>query len=214
MKAVRFTVLGISFGCCAVRIGLTQYRQQQDEETVRRQTLAMDSSIEGIGILNDKGVHSYANSALASILGFGSPERIVGQPWKVVYAFQPIAEIESQVRKGLLESGKWSGNLQLRRPDGTRIPVEFHVARMPDGGTVCGCRDLSQREQAEKARADAETKYRMLVEHVTITHIAEIGINKWYYISRKRIFWVTQEEWLLLRPIGIDTFIQTICQWW
>ena len=90
MKAVRFTLLGISFCCYAVRIGLTQYRQQQDEETVRRQSLAMDSSIEGIGILNEKGVHSYANSALASMLGFDSPQRIVGQPWKVVYAFQPI----------------------------------------------------------------------------------------------------------------------------
>ena len=204
LRAIRFTLLGISFSCYAVRIGLTQYRQQQDEETVRRQTLAMDSSIEGIGILDEKGVHSYANSALATMLGFDSPQRIVGQPWKVVYAFQPIGEIESQIRKGLQESGKWSGNLQLRRPDGSRIPVEFHVGRMPDGGTVCGCRDLSQREQAEKARADAETKYRMLVEHVNaITYMAEIGINgKWHYISPQveNILGYTPDEWLALSP--------------
>ena len=202
LKAVRFTLLGISFTCYAVRIGLTQYRQQQDEETVRRQSLAMDSSIEGIGILNEKGVHSYANSALATMLGFDSPQRIAGQPWKVVYAFQPIGEIESQVRKGLQESGKWSGNLQLRRPDGSRIPVEFHVGRMQDGGTVCVCRDLTQHQQAEKARADAETKYRMLVEHVNaITYIAEIGINgKWYYVSPQveNILGYTPEEWLAL----------------
>src|SRR5437899_3994525 len=134
LRVIRFTLLGISFSCYAVRIGLTQYRQQHDEETVRRQTRAMDSSIEGIGILNDKGVYSYANSALASMLGFDSPQRIVGQPWKVVYAFQPLGELESQVRKGLRESGKWSGNLQLHRPDGSRIPVEFHVGRMPDRG--------------------------------------------------------------------------------
>jgi PAS domain S-box-containing protein len=204
LKAIRFTLLGISFTCYAVRIGLTQYRQQQDEETVRRQTMAMDSSVEGIGILDNKGVHSYANSALAMMLGFDSPRRIVGKPWKVVYAFQPIAEIENQVRKGLRETGKWSGNLQLRRPDGSRIPVEFHVARMPDGGTVCGCRDLSQHEQAEKARADAETKYRMLVEHVNaITYIAEIGINgKWYYVSPQveNILGYTSEEWLAIAP--------------
>jgi len=202
LRAIRFTLLGVSFSCYAVRIGLTQYRQQHDEETVRRQSLAMDSSIEGIGILDEKGVHSYANSALASMLGFDSPQRIVGQPWKVVYAFQPIAEIESQVRKGLQETGKWAGNLQLRRPDGSRLPVEFHVGRMPDGGTVCVCRDLSQHQQAEKARADAETKYRMLVEHVNaITYIAEIGINgKWYYISPQveNILGYTPEEWLAL----------------
>jgi PAS domain S-box-containing protein len=204
LRAVRFTLLGISFTCYAVRIGLTQYRQQQDQETVRRQSLAMDSSIEGIGILNEKGVHSYANSALASMLGFDSSQRIVGHPWKVVYAFQPIGEIESQVRKGLKESGKWSGNLKLRRPDGSHIPVEFHVGLMPDGGTVCVCRDLTQHQQAEKARADAETKYRMLVEHVNaITYIAEIGINgKWYYISPQveNILGYTPEEWLALSP--------------
>ena len=202
MKTVRFTLLGISFCCYAVRIGLTQYRQQLGEETVRRQSLAMDSSIEGIGILNEKGVHSYANSALAAMLGFDSPQKIVGQPWQVVYAFQPIAEIESQVRKGLRETGKWSGNLQLRRPDASRIPVEFHVGRMPDGGTVCVCRDLSQHQEAEKARADAETKYRMLVEHVNaITYIADIGLNgKWFYISPQveNILGFTPEEWLAL----------------
>jgi len=202
MKTVRFTLLGISFCCYAVRIGLTQYRQQLGEETVRRQSLAMDSSIEGIGILNEKGVHSYANSALAAMLGFDSPQKIVGQPWQVVYAFQPIAEIESQVRKGLRETGKWSGNLQLRRPDASRIPVEFHVGRMPDGGTVCVCRDLSQHQEAEKARAEAETKYRMLVEHVNaITYIADIGLNgKWFYISPQveNILGFTPEEWLAL----------------
>jgi len=202
MKTVRFTLLGISFCCYAVRIGLTQYRQQLGEETVRRQSLAMDSSIEGIGILNEKGVHSYANSALAAMLGFDSPQKIVGQPWQVVYAFQPIAEIESQVRKGLRETGKWSGNLQLRRPDASRIPVEFHVGRMPDGGTVCVCRDLSQHQEAEKARAEAETKYRMLVEHVNaITYIADIGLNgKWFYISPQveNILGFTPGEWLAL----------------
>jgi len=202
MKTVRFTLLGISFCCYAVRIGLTQYRQQLGEETVRRQSLAMDSSIEGIGILDEKGVHSYANSALAAMLGFDSPQKIVGQPWQVVYAFQPIAEIESQVRKGLRETGKWSGNLQLRRPDASRIPVEFHVGRMPDGGTVCVCRDLSQHQEAEKARAEAETKYRMLVEHVNaITYIADIGLNgKWFYISPQveNILGFTPGEWLAL----------------
>ena len=201
-KVFRFMLLGVSFSCYAVRIGLTQQRQYRDEETVRRQTLAMDSSVEGIGIVDDKGSHIYANAALASLLGFDSPQCIVGKPWKVAYALQQSETLEMEIRMALRETGKWSGNLQFRRPDGSRIPVEMHVARMPDSGTVCVCRDLSENQQAEKARAEAEAKYRMLVEHVNaITYIAEIGVSApWYYVSPQiePILGYTPEEWLAI----------------
>src|SRR5215472_4165435 len=202
LKAFRFILLGISFSCYAVRIGLTQQRQHRDEETVRRQTLAMDSSVEGIGILDDKGNHIYANAALASLLGFDSPLQIVGKPWRTAYALQQSETLELEIRNALEETGKWSGNLQFRRPNGSRIPVEMHVARMPDSGTACVCRDLSQHQLAEKARAEAEAKYRMLVEHVNaITYIAEIGIKgQWYYVSPQieTILGYTPEEWLAI----------------
>jgi PAS domain S-box-containing protein len=199
-KFIRFTLLGLSFGCYAVRIGLTQFRQQEDEETVRRQTLAMDSSIEGIGILNEKGVHVYANAALASMLGFDSPEGIIGKHWQAAYAFQETKQFEVQVNQALQEEGKWSGNLHLKRPNGSHIPVEMQVGRMSDGGTVCVCRDLSEHQQSEQARADAEARYRMLIEQVNaISYIAEIGIQgKWYYVSPQveAILGFTPEEWL------------------
>jgi two-component system cell cycle sensor histidine kinase/response regulator CckA len=202
LKAFRFMLLGLSFSCYAVRIGLTQQRQYRDEETVRRQTLAMESSVEGIGILDDKGSHVYANAALASLLGFDSPQHIVGKPWRVAYALQQSETLELEIRNALQETGKWSGNLQFRRPDGSRIPVEMHVTRMPDSGTVCVCRDLSENLLAEKARAEAETKYRMLVEQVNaITYIAEIGIKgQWYYVSPQieAILGYTPEEWLAI----------------
>jgi PAS domain S-box-containing protein len=61
---------------------------------------------------------------------------------------------------------------------------------------------LSLRHQAEKAREEAETKYRMLVEHVNaITYIAEIGINgQWFYVSPQveTILGYTPDEWLLI----------------
>jgi len=71
---------------------------------------------------------------------------------------------------------------------------------MPDGGTTCVCRDLSQRAEAEKARAEAEAKYKMLVEQVNaITYIAEVGIDgQWFYVSPQveAILGYTPEEWL------------------
>ena len=199
-KLLRFSLLGISFACYALRIAIMQFRQQRGEETVRRQTLAMDNSVDGIALLDEKGIHIYANSAFSNMFGFDSPARIIGQPWRIAYAFQEINQLEPQIRRSLAQSGKWSSQLSLRRPDGTMLSTEMTVALMSDGGTVCACRDLSQREEAEKARAQAEAKYRTLVEQVNaITYIAEIGINgQWHYVSPQieSILGYTPEEWL------------------
>src|SRR5260370_11497754 len=76
-KVIRFSLLGISLGCYAMCIGLTQFRRQRDEETVRRQTLAMDSSADGLAILNEKGLNIYVNEAFARMMGFGVATEIV-----------------------------------------------------------------------------------------------------------------------------------------
>jgi len=201
-RLLRFSLLAISFACYAFRIALMQFRQQEDEDTVRRQTLAMDTSVDGIALLNEKGVHIYANSAFAKMFGFDSPQLIVGQPWRIVYAFQEISKLEPEVRSSLAQSGKWSSQISVRRPNGTQLFAEMAVTLMPDGGTVCACRDLSQHKEAERARAQAEAKYRTLVEQVNaITYIAEIGINgQWHYVSPQiePILGYKPEEWLTL----------------
>jgi PAS domain S-box-containing protein len=201
-KFLRFSLLALSFFCYALRMGLTQFRQHHDEETVRRQTLAMDSSVDGITILNEKGIHIYANTAFAQMLCLEGPEQIVGHPWRSVFALQAIGRLEPQIRASLAQTSKWSSSLLISRPDGRSLAVEFSITAMPDGSIACVCRDLSQRNEAEKARAEAETKYRMLVEHVNaITYIAEIGINgQWFYVSPQveAILGYTPDEWLAI----------------
>src|SRR4029077_4532487 len=74
------------------------------------------------------------------------------------------------------------------------------ITAMPDGGTACVCRDLSLRHQAEKAREEAETKYRMLAHHVNASAcIAESGIDcQWFSVSPQveTIFGYPPDEWL------------------
>ena len=197
---VRFGILGVSFACYALRIGFSEFQQLKDEETVRRQTLAMDSAVDGIALMDGEGKQVYANLAFARMLGFERPEQMVGQPWRMVFRFQDVDRLVPEVRHALARARKWSSPLQLRRPDGTRISVEMTVNAMADGGTVCVCRDLSERNEAERARAEAEAKYRALVEQVNaITYIAEIGLDgQWHYVSPQveSILGYTPEEWL------------------
>jgi PAS domain S-box-containing protein len=201
-RLIRFGLFGLSFACYALRIGLTEFQQLKDAETVRRQTMAMDSSVDGIALMDEKGVHVYANSSFARLLGFEDPKRIVGQPWRVVFGYQDVDRLEPEVRRSLAQTRKWSAPLMLRRPDGSRISVELTVNAMADGGTVCVCRDLSERNEAERARAEAEAKYRTLVEQVNaITYIAEIGIDgQWYYVSPQveSILGYAPDEWLAI----------------
>ena len=162
----------------------------------------MDSSADGISILNEKGVHIYANSAYTQMLGLEGSQQIVGLPWRKVYSLQAINELEPQIRAALKHSARWSSKIQLRERDAPSLYVEFTINSMPDGCTACVCRDISSNQEAEKARAEAETKYRMLVEHVNaITYIAEIGIHgQWFYVSPQveAILGYTPDEWLAI----------------
>lgn len=199
-KLIRFSLWAVSLACYAVRMGLSQHRQQKGAELVIRQNVAMDTSVHGIAMLNEKGQVNYTNAAFAQMLGVSGPEKIVGQFWRTVFALQDIDRLEPEVRLALARNRKWMGPLSLRRRNGSRLPVELTVTAMADGGTLCACRDISQKEQSERAREEAEAKYQMLVEQMNaITYIAEIGIEgQWYYVSPQveHILGYTQDEWL------------------
>src|SRR5208282_4533595 len=112
------------------RIALSQYRQQKNAETVRRQTLAMDSSADGMSILDEKGLHAYANSSFARMLGFTGPESIIGQTWSAAFALQDMDHLEPEIRRSLAQAGKWASQIRLHRPDGTNLPVEMNISAM------------------------------------------------------------------------------------
>jgi PAS domain S-box-containing protein len=199
-RFLRFSLLGVSILCFAARMGMGGYREAQTAETVRRQALAMDSTADGISILDEDGKHIYVNAAFARMMGHESPESMLGVNWRQIYDPQDVDLLQKQVRKALESEGKWSGQINLRRRDGTAIPVEMAIASLANGVTACIGHDISARKEAEKARADAENKYRTLVEQVAaISYIAELGLRgEWHYVSPQieSITGYTQDEWL------------------
>jgi len=199
-RILRFSLLGISILCFAARIGISGYRQATAAETVRRQAMAMDSAADGISIIGENGEHIYVNAAFARMLGHESPESMLGVNWRKIYDPRDVELLLEQVRKSLAAGGKWSGQINLRRRDGTVIPVEMAITSLANGVTACIGHDISARKEAEKARAEAETKYRTLVEQVAaISYIAELGINgQWHYVSPQieAITGYSQDDWL------------------
>ncbi len=199
-RMIGFSLLTVSIVSYVVRLGITEFRQAQNSAAVMRHQAAMESTVDGMAILDDNGEHVYANSAFARLVGFPSVKEVLGKSWRQVYDQRDIVLLEEHVRESVLKTGRWSGQIALHRRDDTALPVEMTITLMPQGGTVCVARDISERLNAEHARNEAEIKYRTLIEQVAaISYIAELGVNaQWLYVSPQieTMLGYSAEEWL------------------
>jgi PAS domain S-box-containing protein len=200
-KNVRLTLMGLSVACYVARMAITDYRQTRNAELVRQQAQALDSAVDGMAIVSPDGKYSYVNKGYAQLLGSVSREEMIGRPWREVSvdARGKVAP-DDEIRTKLRNEGKWYGVVEVPRRGSADVPVELSITSLPDGGVVLVSRDLTERRQAEQARADAEIKYQMIVERVAaISYIAEPGVTgKWYYVSPQieSILGYTADEWL------------------
>ena len=199
-RALRFSLLAVSIVCYAARFGISQYREAKTADTLRRHTSAMDSAINGIAILDARGAHTYVNASFAQMMGYQGPEAILGRSWQEIYDAKDVEGVQAEIRDSLKKEGKWYGPLNIHHRDGTVVPMDMAITALPEGGTVCVCRDLTARRNAEKALEEAEAKFRMLVEKVAaISYIAELGVHgEWLYVSPQveTIFGFSASEWL------------------
>ena len=199
-KPVRLTVLGISILCYGTRMALNERRQARNVELVNRQMEAMESSVDGMAIVDGQGVYVYVNSEYARMCGLESPQKMIGKSWQQLAYTDDREQSEAEIREALAKRGRWFGQLTLNRGTDHALPIEMAVTAMSGGGVVCVSRDLTERRRVEQAKAEAESKYQMIVEKVAaISYIAELGITgAWRYVSPQieNILGYTQEEWL------------------
>jgi PAS domain S-box-containing protein len=199
-RLLSFSLLGVSIVCYAARLGLSQFRAATTSESLRRHTQAMNSAVDGMAILDRKGVHSYVNAAFAHTMGYADPKEMVGKSWLEVYSQEDRGRVETQIAAVLRTNGKWFGPVTIHRRDGTEFPMELAITALPNGEHVCVSRDIEDRRQADAARLEAEAKYRKLVEQVAaVSYIAQLGIHgEWLYVSPQveNMFGFSAEEWL------------------
>ncbi|HYL82610.1 MAG TPA: PAS domain S-box protein [Candidatus Angelobacter sp.] len=199
-RLLRFSLLGVSILCYAVRLGFSQYREARSTSALQMHALAMEATADGIAVLELEGKHVYVNSAFARMMGFKKAEELLGKSWREIYDPRDVTLLEDKVRESLVQSGKWAGQVSLRRRDGLRMPLEMSITAMAQGGIVCVARDIGERLASERARSETEAKYKMFIEQVAaVSYIAEVGMHgEWLYVSPQveTIFGYTPEEWL------------------
>ncbi|KXS41101.1 MAG: PAS/PAC sensor signal transduction histidine kinase [Methanolobus sp. T82-4] len=119
------------------------------EECLKHRTTAMESSVDGIAILDERGHYVYVNAAHARIHGYDSPDELLGRSWKMLYGESEIRKIYETVIPAFSMKGEWKGESIGLRKDGSSFFQEISLTAL-DNGVICIVRDTTQRKEAEK----------------------------------------------------------------
>ena len=107
-------------------------------EFVDQLTFALDTSNEGIAILNSEGKYIYLNTAHETMFGYDKGE-MLGKTWEILYTEEQVAYFKENVFPAIGKEGKWHGKDVAICKGGSTVKELVYLTALPDGGLVCTC---------------------------------------------------------------------------
>lgn len=125
-------------------------RRRHVEEKLRVQAVAMETSMDGIAILDSDWNVTYANNSFAKKYGFKSVDEVLGKAWGSLHRDVEGSSTQSSKRMPEAIGQKWLGELEAVRIDGTTFSAEVSIASLESGGYVSISRNINERKHAER----------------------------------------------------------------
>ncbi|PSO51411.1 MAG: hypothetical protein BRC33_00355 [Cyanobacteria bacterium SW_9_44_58] len=139
--------------------------KQLTQETLEQQLTAIETSTEGIMILQPSGELHYINPAYCQMLGYEFPQALLGSQWRDHHPSEETIRIDEEIFPQLESQGEWNGEICAQRQNGTTFIQELSMNLTHNGEIVGVCRDVSDRKQAEEQlKASLEEKELLLKE--------------------------------------------------
>lgn len=169
-KILYWSVIAIGFAGF-VLVMLNSYRLRQLKTAAREKQdylkllqdrfVAMESTSDGIGIINKDGDLTYMNDALARLHGISSANKqeYINQSWTYLYGEEGRQEISEHVMPVLLERGYWRGEKLVKKTDGEVIHAELSLTSLIDGGFIGTARDITERYRVEKEKEELQSQF-------------------------------------------------------
>jgi diguanylate cyclase (GGDEF)-like protein/PAS domain S-box-containing protein len=133
-----------------LHVGTDITERKRAEELLRKQSAAMTASMDGIAILDEGYRFTYLNDALAKLYGYPSQLAMLGIPLNDLYEQEEIERFAREVLPMVRREGRWRGEANGRRLDGSIFPQEISLTSIDGGGMVCVVRDITERTYAEE----------------------------------------------------------------
>lgn len=144
---------------------LDQTQQQKTERQLRLAASVLDSSHDGILVLNKDLKILSANNTFCELMS-ASANRIIGSTF-IPYHDQVKTEIKSAIRNSLSHQENWQGDTEIKTNDNKLLPVRLsisHVGKV-DSNIVIILTDISDRKALE-------ARLQQLAHHDPLTGLA------------------------------------------
>lgn len=101
---------------------------------------AINTSHEGIALLDEHGNYIYMNKAHEVMFGYTEGE-LIGKSWTTIYSNEDIEWFSQNVFPIIEKEGKWNGEATAIGKHGNKIKEVVYLTALSNGGLICTCRD-------------------------------------------------------------------------
>ena len=158
---------------------------KQDRQKLKQQSVAIEAAIDGIALVEAEHF-TYLNLSHARILGYNSPQELVGKSWELLYRPQEIEVIKTKAFPVLQKQGYWWGEIPAKRKDGSVFEQELTLVKLEKNQLVCVCRDISIRKRQERQLQESRQRY------LNLASAAPVGI---FHTDIKGNFSYVNKRW-------------------
>lgn len=134
---------------------------QNNLKVLKENLAAMESSYDGIGIVDHEGKLKYMNRAMRELHGFSEDqlESYIGQEWINLYDPETQDMFESEIMPVLAEGNRWIGERKMITCQGHEMDIEVTITRMPDGGMIGIARNLEEKRLGDREREELQEQF-------------------------------------------------------
>ncbi|HKK68656.1 MAG TPA: PAS domain S-box protein, partial [Bacteroidales bacterium] len=133
-------------------------KRNKDRQRLKNRSAAINSAIDGIALLNEKGEYTFMNQAHAEIYGYKTPAELIGKTWELLYNGDELSRFQNKIMPEFERKGDWRGEANGTKKDGSTFPQEVSLTALDNGGLICIVRDITKRKETENALRKAKEK--------------------------------------------------------
>jgi len=147
-----------------LQMNAAKRREEELRESEAKYRAYVSQAPDGVFVADSHGRYVDANDAACRMTGY-SREQLLGMSIPQLAADPEDPRAFATLR----ESGRFSGELRLRRRDGSSVPVALDAVPLSDHRYMAFCKDITERKRAEEALRLSEERFRISLKSSSIT---------------------------------------------